>query len=121
MLPTILSHPDGRRVVLGAGGSSRIPGAVLRSIISIVDLGLSVDEAVLDPAMVWHESWVESDPAVADEISSAVERMGLPIFRMPVGSGQHYGLLHVAAMSGAGEFSGCADRYWDGAAVEASG
>jgi gamma-glutamyltranspeptidase len=49
MVPTILRHADGRCFAVGAAGSSRIPGAVLRTVVNLVDLGMTRPGRLLRP------------------------------------------------------------------------
>lgn len=55
MTPTVLSHPDGRRIVIGASGGPTIISATLQAVVSIVDFGLDPAEAVSAPRM--HHQW----------------------------------------------------------------
>ena len=55
MTPTVLSHPDGRRIVLGASGGPTIISATLQAILSIVDFDMDPAEAVSAPRM--HHQW----------------------------------------------------------------
>ncbi|WJW74253.1 gamma-glutamyltransferase [Thiohalobacter sp. IOR34] len=49
MAPTLLDSPDGRRLVLGSGGSNRIRSAILQVLVNLVDLGLPLPEAIERP------------------------------------------------------------------------
>lgn len=49
MSPTILSSPDGDLVSLGSPGASRIPTAIVQTLVNVVDLGLSLKAAVNAP------------------------------------------------------------------------
>ena len=54
--PTILLRDGKAELVLGAGGSARIPVAVVNTIVGFVDRGLGVADAVAAPRAVWFES-----------------------------------------------------------------
>jgi gamma-glutamyltranspeptidase / glutathione hydrolase len=49
MSPTIVSSQEGGLIALGSPGASRIPTAILQTVINVVDFGMSLDEAVLAP------------------------------------------------------------------------
>lgn len=49
MSPTVVSSEEGGIVALGSPGASRIPTAILQTLIGVLDLGLPLAEAVLAP------------------------------------------------------------------------
>ncbi len=49
MSPTVVSSAEGGIVALGSPGASRIPTAILQTLVNILDFGMSVEEAVLAP------------------------------------------------------------------------
>ncbi len=49
MSPTILSSPEGDLVSLGSPGASRIPTAIVQTLVNVVNLGLSLKGAVNAP------------------------------------------------------------------------
>ena len=49
MSPTVVSSAEGGLVALGSPGASRIPTAILQTLINVLDFGMSVEEAVLAP------------------------------------------------------------------------
>ena len=51
MSPTILSSPDGDLVSLGSPGASRIPTAIMQTLVNVVDLGLPLEVAVDAPRL----------------------------------------------------------------------
>src|ERR671919_1425969 len=51
MSPTVVSSPDGDLVSLGSPGASRIPTAILQTLINVVDFGLSLEAAVSAPRL----------------------------------------------------------------------
>ena len=56
MSPTIVSKDGKPWLVLGTPGGSRIPTAVVQTIIHAVDYGMSVDQAVSSPR--FHQQWL---------------------------------------------------------------
>ena len=51
MSPTVVSSPDGDLVSLGSPGASRIPTAVLQTLMNVVDHGLPLETAVYAPRL----------------------------------------------------------------------
>ena len=49
MSPTIVSSAEGGIVALGSPGASRIPTAILQTLVNVLDHGMGVEEAVLAP------------------------------------------------------------------------
>ncbi|MDP8940146.1 MAG: gamma-glutamyltransferase family protein [Actinomycetota bacterium] len=49
MSPTIVSSEEGGLISLGSPGASRIPTAILQTIVNVVDFGMSLEEAVMHP------------------------------------------------------------------------
>jgi gamma-glutamyltranspeptidase / glutathione hydrolase len=49
MSPTVVSSVQGGVVALGSPGASRIPTAILQTLVNILDFGMTVEEAVLAP------------------------------------------------------------------------
>ncbi len=49
MSPTIVSSEEGGLVSLGSPGASRIPTAILQTIVNVIDFGMPLEEAVLYP------------------------------------------------------------------------
>ena len=49
MSPTVVTSEEGGLISLGSPGASRIPTAILQTVINVVDFGMSLEEAVLAP------------------------------------------------------------------------
>lgn len=49
MSPTVVSSAEGGIVALGSPGASRIPTAILQTLVNVLDFGMTVGEAVLAP------------------------------------------------------------------------
>lgn len=49
MSPTIVSSEEGGLMALGSPGASRIPTAILQTIVNVEDFGMSLEDAVLHP------------------------------------------------------------------------
>jgi len=51
MSPAVVSSEEGGLISLGSPGASRIPTAILQTVINVVDFGMSLEEAVLAPRL----------------------------------------------------------------------
>ena len=49
MSPTIVSSEEGGLVSLGSPGASRIPTAILQTLVNVLDFGMPLESAVLAP------------------------------------------------------------------------
>jgi gamma-glutamyltranspeptidase/glutathione hydrolase len=49
MSPTVVSSEEGGLIALGSPGASRIPTAILQTVMNVVDFGMPLEEAVLAP------------------------------------------------------------------------
>src|SRR5215203_4663233 len=49
MSPTVVSSEEGGLIALGSPGASRIPTAILQTVMNVVDFGMSLEEAVFAP------------------------------------------------------------------------
>ena len=49
MSPTVVSSEDGGLIALGSPGASRIPTAILQTVINVLDFGMPLEDAVLAP------------------------------------------------------------------------
>jgi gamma-glutamyltranspeptidase/glutathione hydrolase len=119
MLPTILRAPDGALMALGAAGSDMIPGAVIRAIVNLVDLGMSPQRAAAEPACVIHDGCVQVSRELDASVPARLAQMGIPIRLVGRNEGEHFGLLHIAGRSADGRFVAGADTYWDGGTARA--
>jgi len=121
MVPTILRHADGRCVAVGAAGSSRIPGAVIRAIVNVVDLAMTPVDATAAPAANWYDGTLVVNPAMPHPVFDRLLQAGLPAAWMEPRFGVHYGLVHMAAKGPTDQLTGGADPFWDGAVWRSDG
>ncbi len=54
MAPSVAFGQDGSQIVLGTGGSNRIPAVVQQVLINLIDFGMSVRQAVEAPRLHFH-------------------------------------------------------------------
>jgi gamma-glutamyltranspeptidase/glutathione hydrolase len=81
MSPSVLSRGGEPRLVLGSAGSVRLRGAVMQVVVSVVDHGLGVSDAIDSPRVHVDGDHVHCegghDPASLDEL----ERAGYDVVR----------------------------------------
>jgi gamma-glutamyltranspeptidase / glutathione hydrolase len=115
MVPTILRHPNGRCVAVGAAGSTRIPGAVIRAVVNVIDLGMAPADATAAPAVNWYDGTLVVNPEISRAVFDQLVQTGLPAAWMEPRFGVHYGLVHLVAKGPTDALDGGADPFWDGA------
>lgn len=85
MTPTVLEHPDGRRIVVGASGGPQIISATLQVILAIVDDGLDPAAAVAAPRV--HHQWMPrelvGDRGVSPDTLAALRGRGHTVVSRP--------------------------------------
>lgn len=106
MTPTVLEHPDGRRIVVGASGGPFIISSTLQVIIGIVDFGLDPAEAVAAPRMhhQWQPSLLFVDEGVPADVVTGLQARGHTVKQMPF-----FSAVQVVAQGPDGEISGASD------------
>jgi gamma-glutamyltranspeptidase/glutathione hydrolase len=73
-------------LALGSSGGSAIPGYVLQQIISVIDWGMDVQEAVNAPHILNRGIGIEMEPG-AEALKPALEAMGHPVETRDLTSG----------------------------------
>jgi len=99
MAPTLVEW-DGRRAVLGSGGSNRIRSAILQVVTNLVDLGMAPQQAVAAPRLHVEDDLLSLEPGFAAAEEAALEGTGLRIDRWQQPN-LFFGGVHVAAAEGA--------------------
>jgi gamma-glutamyltranspeptidase/glutathione hydrolase len=113
MTPTVLEHPDGRRIVVGASGGPQIISATLQVILAIVDDGLDPSAAVAVPRV--HHQWMPrelmADRGVSPDTLGALRGRGHTVAQRP-----HYSAVQVVVWDrGSGVALGASDPRKGGA------
>mgnify|MGYP000990258957 CR=1 FL=1 len=114
MSPTVLEHPDGRRIVIGASGGPTIISATLQAIVDLVDFGFSPQQALEAPRM--HHQWMPDtlfvEPSVPEEV-----REGLRARGHSVKEARAFSAVQVVVGGEGRGFAGAADPRKGGASV----
>jgi gamma-glutamyltranspeptidase / glutathione hydrolase len=114
MAPTIVSDEAGPRLVLGSAGSNRIRSALLQVIVSVVDGGLPVADAVEAPRLHFEHGVVYAEPGI--DLRS-LEDGGHDVARFRARNLFFGGAQVVERRSDTGELVGAGDPRRGGVAV----
>lgn len=115
MSPTLLLEGDQVLAVLGTGGSNRIPSAVFQVVSSLLDLGLSPDEASNFPRMHFDGELLQVEPGFPEEALAALkEEWNVSLWPR---QNLYFGGVHVVAPR-AGSVGGDRRREGHGIVVE---
>lgn len=72
MAPTLLEWRDGRRAMIGSGGSNRIRTAILQSVVQLVDRALSPQDAVDCPRIHVEDGLLSIEGGVDESVLAAL-------------------------------------------------
>ena len=112
--PTIIEHSDGRIIVMGSGGSSRIPTAVVHGTSYLLDYGWTIAQAVEGPRTHIDESGVNVESSGRTEKTMDLARTQWPSFIRFDGPNMFFGGLHTVS-GGPDGFVGAGDPRRSGA------
>lgn len=116
LAPTLLHHPDGRRMALGAGGSSRIRSALVQTLVNLLDFTLPPDQAITKPRL--HVLGQGQEAALGSErdLPDAL-RLRWPRHRTLPDLDMYFGGVHLAEWRPVGPLTAAADPRRDGVAL----
>jgi gamma-glutamyltranspeptidase/glutathione hydrolase len=117
MAPTVVLRDDKPELALGSAGSNRIRSAIVQTILNVVDLGMSAQDAVDRPRVHFDAGVVEAEPGVDPEALEAMEKGGRALQRWSERNLYFGGVQAVARDPASGELSGGGDPRRGGAAV----
>lgn len=81
MAPTLLLDGDAPRIAIGSAGSNRLRSAILQTVLSIVDGGMPIREAVHRPRVHHESDGVDVEGGVPDAACAALEAAGYRLRR----------------------------------------
>ncbi|MCB1034817.1 MAG: gamma-glutamyltransferase, partial [Acidobacteria bacterium] len=109
MAPTVLRHEDGRLLALGSGGSNRLRTAITQVLVSFLDLGLSLEEAVVRPRLHFEHGKLQIEPGFPPESIRFLEAT-YPDHRFWPRPNLYFGGVHAAGVDlRDGSFFGASD------------
>ncbi|MET3616349.1 gamma-glutamyltranspeptidase/glutathione hydrolase [Rhizobium aquaticum] len=115
MTPSIVFKGDKPRMVVGAPGGAHITGAVLQSILNVVDFGMSAVEAVAAPRISATSDIIDVSNRLPEYVTDQLEQWGYPIVRSIQSFA--FGAPHALVFDGK-DWSGGADPQRDGVALQ---
>jgi len=119
MAPTVVLRDRSPEVALGSAGSNRIRSAVLQTLLGVVDVGLTAEEAVARPRLHFEAGTVDAEPDVDPEALAALEAGGYGVRRWAERNLYFGGVQAVVRDPESGALSGGGDPRRGGAAVSA--
>jgi gamma-glutamyltranspeptidase/glutathione hydrolase len=116
MAPTIIMEADGTVTALGTGGSNRIRTAVLQVAANLLDLRLSLEEAVEAPRLhVERNGMTSFEPGLSEAAQAAFGALGDKAHAWPERN-LFFGGVHAARRHGDGGVEGAGDPRRQGTA-----
>ena len=107
MSPSLIECEDGRRVVLGSGGSNRIRTALLQVLINLIDFRMDIEPAVVAPRVHFENDLLSLEGGIdADQLTELLR--SYPEHRLWDGLNLFFGGTHLAAFDG-DRFQGVGD------------
>ena len=114
MAPTMVFRGDTPEIVVGSPGGAHISGAIVQSIVNVVDFGMSPFEAVAAPRISATSNVVDVSNRIPRYVTDELERRGHPIARSFQGFA--FGAPHMLCRNN-GNWTGGADPQRDGMAL----
>jgi gamma-glutamyltranspeptidase/glutathione hydrolase len=114
MTPVIVSRGGQVILALGGAGSERIPGAVVQTIINVIDRGQGLGEALRTPRVNVKDGCPRVHASAGDEVIAALRSGWSQVEVCGHGHESHLGLVHVVGELEDGFLDGAADPSWDG-------
>jgi gamma-glutamyltranspeptidase/glutathione hydrolase len=108
--PTMILAHDNPYLVLGSAGSSRIPGSIVRTVVNVVEHGMTLAEAVAGRRWYVAEGELRIEgPSLPDATVTALEDMGYQIHLYPELDG-YFARVHAVMIDpGTGVLWGASD------------
>lgn len=93
--PTMVLAGDRPFLVLGAAGSGRIPGAVVRTVVNVVDHGMTLEDALAAPRWFWAEDGLRMENlGLGEALLDRLRRYGYEV-RLYEGRDPYFGSVHA--------------------------
>ncbi len=119
MAPTVVRREGETVLGLGSAGSSRIRGAILQTVLRVIEQGMPVAEAVAAPRLHFEQGVLDAEPGVEEAVLARLEAAGMPVHRHPEFNLFFGGVQAVARDPETGELSGGGDPRRGGAVATA--
>jgi gamma-glutamyltranspeptidase/glutathione hydrolase len=114
MAPTLVETADGRRIVLGSGGSNRIRSAILQVLGNLQVFGQPLEIAVAAPRLHWERDTLSIEPGFEEGVIATLAAEAATIERWEKPS-MFFGGVHAAMRGRDGLLDAAADARRGGA------
>ncbi len=115
MAPGIVRFDDGRKVVMGSGGSNRIRTAILQVILNFIDHKMDLKEAIQSPRIHFENDFLNIEEGIPEDVvKSLIEKY--PKHKVWEKGNLFFGGVHAVCDKN-GEFSGFGDPRRGGVSV----
>lgn len=108
MSPAVVELADETRFALGSGGSNRIRSAISQVLVNLLDLGMSLEDAVAAPRIHLERDMLSIEPGYSEEALQAL-RDSAPRTHLWPEKNLFFGGVHSVSVSPEGEFHGAGD------------
>jgi gamma-glutamyltranspeptidase/glutathione hydrolase len=108
MSPAVVEMADETRFALGSGGSNRIRSAITQVLVNLLDLGMTLEDAVAAPRMHLEREMLSLEPGY-DESAETLLRNTAPKFHLWPEQNLFFGGVHSVSVTPQGEFHGAGD------------
>jgi gamma-glutamyltranspeptidase/glutathione hydrolase len=109
MCPALVKTRQGGLVALGTGGSNRIRSAILQTLLQVLDLELSPEQAVAAPRLHRERDGCWMETTGLPPVTVEALRQDYPGLRTHDSASVFFGGVHLAELSSEGEGSGAGD------------
>jgi gamma-glutamyltranspeptidase/glutathione hydrolase len=117
MAPTLVLNEGDIELTVGSAGSNRLRSAILQVIRNVVDVGMSVEEAVRAGRLHYENGVLHAEPGFDPAVLDELERAGYEVVRWR-GLNLYFGGTQAARRDpDSGRVSGAGDPRRGGAAV----
>ncbi|NBC64855.1 MAG: gamma-glutamyltransferase [Bacteroidetes bacterium] len=107
MAPTIIQLWDGKKVVLGSGGSNRIRTAILQVLLNLIDNEMDLTEAIQAPRIHFENDFLNIEKGLIEEIIAKLSEK-YPNHKVWEKGNLFFGGVHAVSVKD-GQFSGFGD------------
>jgi len=107
MAPAIIQLRDGKKVVLGSGGSNRIRTAILQVLLNLIDDEMDLKKAIQAPRIHFENDFLNIEEGFPEEVIEELSKK-FPNHKVWEKGNLFFGGVHAVSMED-GEFSGFGD------------
>nr|WP_083621107.1 gamma-glutamyltransferase [Planktothrix serta] len=118
MSPTLVLNGHQPEIVLGSGGSNRIRTAILQVLLNLIDLGISVEDAVNYPRIHWENNRFDIEPGFDPEMIKGLDLSPQDVIRLWPEKNMFFGGVHTIVRTSDGQLFGAGDQRRNGVSLK---